>query len=124
MASLNSILTGDAQLLSSSIPDESIDLVFTDPPYQKEFLPLYGWLAKESVRVLKPGGFLLTYAGNVHKDKVILELSAQLEYFWDYITVHAGMGSIVWNRKTVARHKSILAYTKGQGKPRCNVLGL
>ncbi len=119
----NQIITGDAQLLSSSIPDNSIDLIFTDPPYPKEYIPLYGWLARESARILKPGGFLLTYAGNMYKDKVMCELSASLTYFWDYIALHAGMGTMVWPKNTVARHKSILAYVKGEGKPRCRTLG-
>ncbi len=122
---INTITTGDARELAKAIPDESIDLIFTDPPYPKEYLPLYEWLAEEAARVLKPGGFLLTYAGNVHKYDVMMALGhTQLTYFWDYITLHAGMGTMVWNRKTVARHKSILAFVKGDGKPRTAVLGL
>ncbi len=122
---MNEIITGDARQLSKDIPDNSIDLIFTDPPYHKQYIPLYGWLAQEAARVLKPGGFLLAYAGNVHKYDVMLALGhGQLTYFWDYITVHAGMGTMVWNRKTVARHKSILAFVKGDGKPRTAVLGL
>jgi len=30
----------------------------------------------------------------------------------------------VWHRKTLARHKSILAFSKSEGKPRCNTLGV
>ena len=41
------------------IPDSSIDLIFTDPPYGKEYLSLYQELAKLAVRVLKPGGSLV-----------------------------------------------------------------
>ncbi len=122
---MNEIITGDARELSHAIPDNSIDLIFTDPPYHKQYLHLYEWLAVEASRVLKPGGFLLTYAGNVHKYDVMHYLvHGQLTYFWDYITVHSGMGTMVWNRKTVARHKSILAFVKGEGKPRTAVLGL
>jgi hypothetical protein len=32
----NSIVTGDCRELSRAIPDHSIDLIFTDPPYLKE----------------------------------------------------------------------------------------
>lgn len=120
---LNTITLGDARILSQQIPDNSIDLIFSDPLYHKEYIPLYGWLSKEASRVLKPGGFLLTYVGNMYKFDVMLELSQHMTYFWDYIAIHAGMGAMVWPKNTVARHKSILAYVKGQGKPRCRTLG-
>ena len=43
---MNEIITGDARELAKDIPDNSIDLIFTDPPYAKEYIPLYGWLSK------------------------------------------------------------------------------
>ncbi len=33
------------------LPDNSIDMIWTDPPYPMEFLPCYGWLANEAARV-------------------------------------------------------------------------
>ena len=49
------------------IADNSIDLIFTDPPYPREYLPCYDWLAKESMRVLKPGGFVLAMCGGMRR---------------------------------------------------------
>ncbi|MCY0870915.1 MAG: site-specific DNA-methyltransferase [Firmicutes bacterium] len=71
------IINGDALEQLKRIPSESIDSVVTDPPYGIGF---YGakwdtfssnqayakWVeswAKEALRVLKPGGFLLSFAG-------------------------------------------------------------
>lgn len=119
---LNTITLGDARILSQHIPNDSIDLVFTDPPYLKEYIPLYGWLSKEANRVLKPGGFLLTYVGNYWKYETMLQLGQHMTYFWDYITYMSNESTIVWPRRTIARHKSILAFVKGQGLPRTNVL--
>ncbi len=45
------------------IAANSIDLIFTDPPYNQESVPLYGDLAKLAQRVLKPGGSLITFIG-------------------------------------------------------------
>ncbi len=104
------ILVGDARTLIERIPDRSVDLIFTDPPYQKEFLPLYGWLAEAATRVLKSSGFLLTYVGGYHKATVIEMLNRYLEYFWDYVEIHPGNSSVIYPRRTVARYKSILAY--------------
>ncbi len=121
---LNQITLGDCRTLTLALPNGSIDLIFTDPPYEKKYLPLYRWLAQEAARVLKPGGFLLTYTGNTWKYEVMQYLGRYLTYFWDYIALDTGPGTIVWHRKTLARHKSILAFVKGSGKPRCNTLSV
>ncbi len=49
---------------STTIGDNSIDLIFRDPPYHKEWLPLYEPLGKLASRVLKEGGSLVMYAGH------------------------------------------------------------
>ncbi len=45
-----------------NIKDNSIDLILTDPPYPKEYLPLWKDLSFFASRVLKPSKFLLTYS--------------------------------------------------------------
>jgi site-specific DNA-methyltransferase (adenine-specific) len=119
------IITGDCRILGRDVPDNSVDLVFADPPYLKEYIHLYGWLAEWSARVLKPEGFLLAYSGNYWKAAVMNHLNAHLDYFYDFVVLHAGPGSMLWNRQVVARAKSILAYQpKGQhNKPRVPALG-
>ena len=56
---LDSIVTGDARVLSAAIPDESIDLVFTDPVYSQ--IDDYRWLAETAARGLKPEGNCLVW---------------------------------------------------------------
>src|SRR5260221_13856113 len=97
---INTITTGDARELATAIPDESIDLVFTDPPYPKEYLPLYGWLAEEAARVLKPGGFLLTYTASLWKQEIMRMLGSHLEYFYDFISWELGHVSMIHLRKS------------------------
>jgi DNA modification methylase len=50
----NGIYTGDARELAKAIPDESVDLIFTDPVYDR--IEDYRWLAETGARVLKAGG--------------------------------------------------------------------
>jgi len=114
---LNTITTGDARELAKAIPDASIDLIFTDPPYPKEFLPLYDWLAEEAVRVLKPGGFLLTYAGMMYKYDIMLNIGKNLTFFSDFVSWEPGHVLMIHPRKIAGMHKSILAFVKGQGLP-------
>jgi len=121
---LTELVLGDARVLLDIIPDESIDVVFTDPPYLKKFLYLYDWLGKEIPRVLKPDGFLLAYAGVYWKENVMWSLGAHLSYYWDFALVNAGPSPIIWNRNIISRYKSILCYSKGKGKPNTPVLGM
>lgn len=118
MKYLNQIITGDARELSKGIPDNSIDLIFTDPPYDRASLPLYGWLAEEAARVLKPGGFLLTYNGLLWKNVIMEYIKPHLEYFYDFVSWEPGHMSMAHNWKIAGMHKSILAYSKGKGLPR------
>ena len=71
---LNTIITGDARELAKAIPDESVDLVLTDPPFgigfkysndynddPKQYPDLVRWIIKESSRVIKPGGLCFVF---------------------------------------------------------------
>jgi len=55
---------GDMKSLGENIVDNSIDIIFTDPPYNEASLSLYGDSARLANRVLKPGGSLITYVGH------------------------------------------------------------
>ena len=110
MIKLDNIHLGDAKELGKEIQDQSVDLIFTDPPYSKEYLYLYEWLAEFAARVLKPDGFLLTYSGIYWKNLVIKSLDKELEYFYDYVEYNHKNSPILWPRKTISRYKSILCY--------------
>jgi DNA modification methylase len=56
---LNQIITGDSRLLAPSIPDESVDLIFTDPVYEN--IQDYAWLAETAARILKPNSACLVW---------------------------------------------------------------
>ena len=56
---LNTIITGDARELAKAIPDESVDLIFTDPVYDR--IDDYRWLAETAARVLKPDSACLVW---------------------------------------------------------------
>ena len=60
IASRIKLIQGDFQY----IDDKSIDLIFTDPPYHKEWLPMYEPLGKLACSVLKEEGSLVMYAGH------------------------------------------------------------
>jgi len=113
---LNQIITGDARELSSSIPSDSIDIIFTDPPYPQAYLYLYEWLGKEAARVLKPGGFLFAYCGQYHFDKIMGYLSEHLDYYWLCASPNLYQATAVISRGMAASFKPIVMFTKGHIK--------
>ena len=76
---LNKVLTGDCEEVLKNIPDDSVDLIFTSPPYADQRAETYGgikpdqyvvWFmpkAAQFLRVLKPTG---TFVLNI-KERVV-----------------------------------------------------
>ncbi len=119
------LICGDSkELAGEKIPDGTVDLIFTDPPYAKEFHYLYEWLAQEAARALKPDGFLIAYAGPYWKDVVMGYFGEHLQYFFDFVLIHVAT-SILWPRKIVSGYTSLLCYHRRgfSPLPRMNVLG-
>jgi DNA modification methylase/ParB-like chromosome segregation protein Spo0J len=107
---------------SETIPDSSIDLIFTDPPYGKENLSLYQELAKLAVRVLKPGGSLVFYVGHIILDQVIgifnnfsltTNNNSNLKYWWTLAVKHSGHHTKIHPRYVFAEWKPMVWYIKG-----------
>ena len=118
------IYTGDARELTKAIPDQSVDLIFTDPPYVKDSIHLYGWLAEEAARILKPGGFLFAYTGVYWKWEVMRQMSQHMDYWFDMVLLNSGSSPVMWNKNVVSRYKSLLVYTRPGDKPRARVMAL
>ena len=106
------VYVGDSVELAQYIPDHSVDLIYTDPPYIKGQMYTYGWVAQEANRVLKDNGFLMTYVGNYWKDNAMAQMREHMSYFWDYTITHEGDLPLQRNRMTRAGHKSVLCYRK------------
>jgi 16S rRNA G966 N2-methylase RsmD len=105
---------GDMQTLGENITDNSIDLIFTDPPYNEASLSLYGDLAKLADRVLKPGGSLITYVGHyaIFKINDLIQANSELVYHWLIIVKHSGSKSRIHARHIWPYYKPLLWYYK------------
>jgi site-specific DNA-methyltransferase (adenine-specific) len=96
------------------IDDDSIDFIITDPPYPKEYIPLYGDLSRLAARVLKQGGSLITMCGLSYLPDVLAELGKHLKYHWcmAYLTL-GGQSPMLWQKKVNTFWKPVLWFTKG-----------
>jgi len=116
-------MLAQANIKALPLADESVDMIFADPPYAKKYLPCYEWLAAEGTRVLKPGGFLFAMAGEYWINRIFAMFEAQPEliYFWRFTHLSLyGEAPFIMKRSVIAHCKSILAYAKQPGphKPR------
>jgi hypothetical protein len=86
---------GDFATRGLDILDNSVDLVFSDPPYDKASLPLWDHLGILAKRVLKPGGLLLCYSGNLFIPQILNMLGEHLMYLWQAAIYHSGPTKLV-----------------------------
>jgi DNA modification methylase len=123
------VYEGDSVELTKAIPDNSIDVIYSDPQYHKSHLPLYGWLATEAMRILRPDGFMLVMCGGLYINQIFRMIDdAGLSFFWKYEFSLTGSatGSVHPrgdHNPIIVRQKSILAYTKGDGRARTVTYG-
>lgn len=129
----NSIVCGDCQEVLRSVPDNTIDLIITSPPYADQRKNTYGgvpaekyvsWFvpkAKEFLRVLKPtGSFILNIKERVingERHTYVIELILELrkqgwlwteEYMWHKKNSHPGK----WPNRFRDNWERLLHFTK------------
>ncbi|MFQ3611629.1 MAG: site-specific DNA-methyltransferase [Fimbriimonadales bacterium] len=120
---LNTVYLGDVMELMAQLPDESVDMVFSDPDYNvgvrysegrtytrsfDEYIEWYIQLARESLRVLKPTGnaFFINYPKQNaylrvrYLDEACYDVQ---DYVWVYNT-NVGQSP----RRFTTAHRSIL----------------
>lgn len=108
------LMHGDFRQLSETILNESIDLIFTDPPYAAESIPLYEDLAVAAHNVLKEGGSLVTYVGHYAIRKVIEIIeNAGLTYWWPIAVILSGSFAKYYPRHVTIKWKPLLWFIKG-----------
>jgi hypothetical protein len=99
---------------NENLEDDSVSLVLTDPPYPKEFLPLWDKLGEVATRVLKPDGYLVAYSGQLYLPEVINALLKHLSYCWMVNLQHNGPTQLVYPRNAICTYKPILIFKKGE----------
>ena len=104
------IFNEDFREYAKKIDDNSIDLILTDPPYPKEFLPLWEDMFAVADRILKPSSFLVAYANHQNLDE-IFRLKNNLKYYWTF-KLDFTLKPLAMGRNLIATWKPILIYQK------------
>ncbi|NVN97256.1 hypothetical protein HXX01_03445 [Candidatus Nomurabacteria bacterium] len=115
LSDLIDIRQGDFTKVLADIPDNSIDLILTDPPYPYQYIECWSELARFAQDKLKDGGFMIAYSGHIHLPEVINRvLNEGLKWYWIGVCYHNGYNlSQVHEVNVFAKHKPILFFYKG-----------
>ncbi|MBR3050126.1 MAG: DUF3102 domain-containing protein [Selenomonadaceae bacterium] len=98
------------------VEDNSVDFIITDPPYPKEYLPLYEDLSKIAARVLKNGGSLICMTGQSYLPEVMQLLTTNMTYHWCMCYLTPGQKTQLWQRHLHTAWKPLLWFVKGEHK--------
>lgn len=96
----------------------SVQLVATDIPYGKEFLPQLSDLAAFAERVLVTGGLFLTYSGQYYLPQVLEAFGQHLTYRWLAMSSWEGDSNMIHPLNIASQCKPILIFSKGPWKKR------
>jgi tRNA1(Val) A37 N6-methylase TrmN6 len=106
------LLRGDFREVLADMEPNSVDMIFTDPPYNGESIPLYEDLAKLGKKVLKPGGHLITYAGHHALPQIFQLMCPHLRYWWILSLKHGGASARLQHKKVLVEWKPLLWFVK------------
>lgn len=104
---------GDFRFLAEQIADESVELVFTDPPYDSDSTPLFADAARVAARILRPGGSLLTYCGQTQLPRALELCGQHLRYWWICAALDPGSQQRMNRYGVICQWKPLLWFVKG-----------
>lgn len=100
---------GDFVEIAKDIPDGSVDIIITDPPYPHEFIGCWSQLSEVAARILKPHGLCIAYSGKLHLDDCMARLGEHLSFYWQIVFMQTVMPTI-HPRKVNTKYKPILVF--------------
>jgi len=115
------LIHADIRELYPMIPDESIDLVLTDAPYEKEYIKIHESLSAVSQRVLVDGGSLLCAVGINWLDTVLFEITSHMRYFHLLAVLTPGASAKNMDKRVSHNYLPVVWCTKGRPRHTINL---
>lgn len=123
----NKIIKANAKDFLDRMPNNSVDLVLTDPPYG---VGISSWDSKapiewceEMPRILKEDGSLLVFCGKQNRFEVERALREAGLHFWQELIWIYGNGGITRKNSYNGHHEPILWFVKNPEKFKFNIDG-
>lgn len=106
------IRPGDFRDVLADIPNGSIDLVLTDPPYGDEAVASFSALAEFAAAKLKPGGSVVAYSGQAALPEVLAVMSQHLRYWWTLSLDHRHGGQQLPGKWVMCEWKPLVWFVR------------
>jgi 23S rRNA G2069 N7-methylase RlmK/C1962 C5-methylase RlmI len=99
------LIHADCNYAMRQIAAKSVDLIITDPPWERSALPLYKPLARHAKRVLKPDGNLVVVTGGLYDAKIIQAIEEYLPAHHRFVFVLRGSQLAMHHKGVVVDHR-------------------
>ena len=117
---INKIILGDALSLIKILPDKSVDIILTDPPYgiKKEgienssSLETFYKILPDCYRVLKDNGFFITFFSTKRLPEIFID--NPFNYFWHFV-LYCPLSSV---RSPIGFSKFMSCFVFKKGSPK------
>ena len=106
------VVRSDYREFMGGLPEKSIALIVTDPPYGPKYTKDYAGLAEAATRVLVPGGLCLAYCGQTNLPALLVEMAKSLDYMWVFAIRHSGGYTRMRNWKMLNAWKPVVAFVR------------
>lgn len=116
------IIVGDFRDHADQVPDNSLSLIFTDPPYDRGAEKLFVGLADFAAKKLAPGGSILLYAGHLQIPAIVRAFDGQLRHWWTCACVHSGSQALMTEYGIRVGWKPIFWYVKETRHDKSNIV--
>ena len=98
---------------TAGLRPKSVNLILTDIPYGKEFLPQVDDLGRFAKEVLVEGGLFITFVGQFHLDRYFESFGKHLNYRWTIAATWERDANLIHPLGISSRWKPILLFSKG-----------
>lgn len=103
--------------------EKQFDYIITDPPYLREYLPLYETLAERAAEWLKPEGLLVVMCGQSYVDQIYSLMSMHLDYYWTAAYLTQGQPTPLRTRQVNSTWKPLLFFVPKGSKYKGKIFG-
>jgi 16S rRNA G966 N2-methylase RsmD len=107
------LIIGDFREHADKVPDGSLSLIFTDPPYDRKASQMLPELGEFAAAKLADGGSMILYVGQTQIPAALDALRPHLRYWWTIACVHAGRSTVMREYGLNAGWKAVLWFVKG-----------
>jgi DNA modification methylase len=91
---------------------KNYDFIITDPPYSRQYLPLYDLLGNRAKQWLKDSGLLVVMCGQSYLNQIIKILDLHLSYYWTACYQTPGQPTPLRQKQVNSTWKPLLIYSK------------